>query len=239
MASAQSLESDKFSNVSKDFSYSNILIWFSLFCWAVTCFRYNITSSFKFWLHDFQLSESKSSLTVNFSLHVVWSVVLCSLTYVVFVVVFITCFSWSRVRYLKFNYPLVEYIILLVPHSSEKTYRYYQQQRHIVPLLWKKNLLTYEAIRKSLIPRIFFICHPSADLFWNFFSDLRVQDPSVKTELVYGSVNLSGICHPVGPGGGNLSEHLCRGWGICQFFLKLLTLFLFQYVMKKYACLDS
>lgn len=121
MASAQSLESDKFSNVSKDFSFSNILIWFSLFCWAVTCFRYNLTSSFKFWLHDFQLSKSKSSLTVNFSLHVVWSVVLCSLTYVVFVVVFITCFSWSRVRYLKFNYPLVEYIILLVPHGSEKT----------------------------------------------------------------------------------------------------------------------
>lgn len=116
MASAQSLESDKLSNVSisKDFSFSNILIWFSLFCWAVTCFRYNLTSSFKFWLHDFQLSKSKSSLTFNFSLHVVWSVVLCSLTYVV-------CFSWSRVRYLKFNYPLVEYIILLVPHSSEKT----------------------------------------------------------------------------------------------------------------------
>lgn len=48
MASAQSLESDKFSNVSKDFSFCNILIWFLLFCWAVTCFRYNLTSSFKF-----------------------------------------------------------------------------------------------------------------------------------------------------------------------------------------------
>lgn len=121
MASAPSLESDKLSNVSKGFSFSHILIWFSLFCWAVTCFRYNLTSSFKFWPHDFQLRKSKSSLTVNFSLHVVvWTVILCSLTYVVFVVVFITCFSWSRVRYLKFNYPLVEYI-LLVPHSSEKT----------------------------------------------------------------------------------------------------------------------
>ena len=43
------------------------------------------------------------------------------------------------------------------------------------------------------------------------------------------SVPSVGICH-------NTSA---RGWGICQFFLKWLTLFLFQYFIKKYAYLDS
>ena len=49
-----------------------------------------------------------------------------------------------------------------------------------------------------------------------------------------------GICHLVGPGGGDLSGlGLPRGGGICQFFLTRLKSFLFNVSVKIYPYLDS